>query len=718
MASHYTDSSIQAHSVPIMQACTGIKVLNPSEANYLEDFLKRKIPPMPTKFPATLMVEHYIDIQGSPSIRQAYRRLSPKVEESLRESAQKLEAEGIIRPSESEWCNPVVMIRKPDGDYRLCIDFRKLNEVAKKDAYLMRNINTILDKLSSARYISEIDLSQAFHQIPLSNECKEFTAFPVPDMETYHYNRIPFGLSGAPATFQRLLDLLITPEFEPHAFSYMDDIVVVSETFEDHIYWLENVLDAIVNAGLMANSDKSELGCSRVRYLRYLVDKTGMHPDPEKIKPITSYPAPAPTTLRKLRRILGMVSWYRRFIKDFGQKAEPLHRLLKKIGDASNTDLGAVLTQVQDGVEYVIAFASRSMQGAEKNYTVTEQECLAVVWTVKKFRPYLEGYHFMVKHRKGAFHHVPNALSRMYDPDSGVVCAIDKTDDLWYTRRTKLVQEIPYQFPHWKLKRAALVGGSSGHNGWGTPDVLFTDNGIEFVNTLISKAASKLGIRHSTTPPYHAQANPVEKVNRVLKTMISSFVESDHRSWDKHLPDLRFAYNMVVHSSTRVSPALLKYGREARLVKALRRQEESVQGYISNITSSLRNQNEAGIIEKAHIKDLKHYRPIDPSLINEAPFSQRENEEENPDVSSENGAGTSKETGPLLSSSITKIPSNQLFILLPVELGTLRPKESLLHACLNLPRSPIQIDKGPESGTSETHLPRKTAQAPKANSQR
>ena len=195
---------------------------------------------------------------------------------------------------------------------------------------------------------------------------------------------------------------------------------------------MERVLDAILKAGLTVNREKSEFGCSQVRYLGYLVGRTGMHPDPEKVEPITIYPAS--NTLRNLRRFLGMVSWYRRFIKDFAAKAEPLYRLLKKNRrytwdneqeqafqklknalitaptlskpdfslpfvlqtDASSTGLGAVLTQVQNGEENVIAFASRSMQRAEKNYAVTEQECLAVIWAVEKFRPYLEGYHFTV----------------------------------------------------------------------------------------------------------------------------------------------------------------------------------------------------------------------------------------------------------------------------------------------------------------------------------
>ena len=318
----------RANKAPSNRACAGLTELHESEARYLEDFLSKKIPPMPTRLPATNLTKHTIDVQGHQPIKQCHRRLSPKVEEAFREAAQKLEDEGIIGPSGSEWCNPVVMVRKSDGGHRLCIDFRKLNEVAKKDAYPMKNISEILDKLSSAKYISKIDLSEAFHQIPLAEESKELTAFPVPGKGLFHHNRMPFGLSGAPARFQRLLDRLITPEFEPHAFAYLDDIIVVSETFKEHTYWLERVLDAILKAGLTVNREKSEFGCSQVRYLGYLVDRTGMHPDPEKVEPIISYPAP--NTLRKLRRFLGMVSWYRKFLKDFAAKAEPLYRLLKK----------------------------------------------------------------------------------------------------------------------------------------------------------------------------------------------------------------------------------------------------------------------------------------------------------------------------------------------------------------------------------------------------
>ena len=167
------------------------------------------------------------------------------------------------------------MVKKADGGYRLCIDFRKLNDVAKKDAYPMRNMSDILDKLRSARYISKIDLSQAFHQIPLSEDSKQYTAFTVPGKGLFQYKRMPFELSGSPAFFQRLLDRLITPEFKPYAFAYLDGIILVGESFEDHMDWLEKVLEVIVKSGLTINREKSEFCANQVRYLGYLVDQQG-----------------------------------------------------------------------------------------------------------------------------------------------------------------------------------------------------------------------------------------------------------------------------------------------------------------------------------------------------------------------------------------------------------------------------------------------------------
>jgi len=220
------------------------------------------------------------------------------------------------------------MICKPNEAYRFCLDFRKLNSVSKKDAYPLPYMNAILDKLRSSRYISTIDLSQAYFQIPLEKNSRELTAFTVPGRKLFHFTRMPYGLTGAPATFQRLLDKLIGPEMEPHAFAYLDDIVVVTPTFEEHLEWLRRVLNRIREAGLTINPDKSKFCRSSVKYLGFLVQKEGLKVDPDKTVAILHYPPPR--NIRQLRRFIGMASWYCRFILQCTARLEPLTRLLKK----------------------------------------------------------------------------------------------------------------------------------------------------------------------------------------------------------------------------------------------------------------------------------------------------------------------------------------------------------------------------------------------------
>ena len=322
-------------------------------------------------------------------------------------------AEGVIKESFSEWSTPIVMAKKANGGYRLCLDFRKLNAVSKKDAYPIPYMSDILKQLKASKYISTTDLSSAFNPIPLDEACQEYTAFTVPGRGLFQFVRMPFGLSNAPATFQRLIDRVIGPELRPHAFCYLDDIIVVTETFEEHLKWLEAALDKTTQANLTVNPEKCEFCRSEVKYLGYVVNRKGLSVNPEKTEPILSYPDPK--NIKQLRRFIGLASWYRRFIPDFAVVAEPLTRLfrsnvkwhwgeeqqqaldsLKRAltsapilafpsfkdivanpfhlqTDASNTGLGVVLTQVQDGEERVISFASRTLLSAERNYSVTER---------------------------------------------------------------------------------------------------------------------------------------------------------------------------------------------------------------------------------------------------------------------------------------------------------------------------------------------------------
>lgn len=302
----------------------------------------------------------------------------------------------VIEPCKSAWSTPIVMHRKPDGSYRFCLDFRKVNEVSDKDAYPLPRMEYTLDRLRGARYISNIDLSQAYHQIPLDENSKEITAFTVPGMGLYQFTRMPYGLCNAPATFQRLLDNLIGPELDPNSFVYLDDIIVVSTTFDEHLHWLKVVLDRIKEAGLVINKDKSNFCQSEVKYLGFIVDRDGLRVDPSKIAPIMGYPTP--TNKKGVQRFLGMAGWYRRFILNFALIAA-LHTLHKISGlksdwewgdpqneafeilkgklssapvvsypdfkrpfilytDASDKGLGAVLHQDIDGAEHLIACAS------------------------------------------------------------------------------------------------------------------------------------------------------------------------------------------------------------------------------------------------------------------------------------------------------------------------------------------------------------------------
>ena len=201
-----------------------------------------------------------------------------------RQVREMLEA-GIIVKSASEWSSPVVMQRKANHTYRFCIDYRKLNAVTKASAYPLPHMDAIFRKLQDAHYISTIDLSSAYQQIPLRKETQVITAFTVPGMGHFEFTRMPYGLVGGPATFRELSDRTIGPEMEPNAFSYLDDIIIGTETFKEHLKWLSHVLQRIKDAGLTFCR-------SEVKFLGVLVNRDGSKPDPDKIAPILEYPAP------------------------------------------------------------------------------------------------------------------------------------------------------------------------------------------------------------------------------------------------------------------------------------------------------------------------------------------------------------------------------------------------------------------------------------------
>ena len=287
------------------ESLNGLMELSPSEKAELDEFLKRELPPVPTKPGLTHLVEHHIDVNGHPAIRQKNYPVSKAVEEAMHKEVDRMLADGIIEPSSSDWSSPIVMIKKNDK-YRFCLDFRKVNSVTKKDAYPVPHLQVLLGRLRDAKLITTLDLNKAFHQIKLTESSKEITGFTIQNKGLFHFKRLPFGLCNAPSSFQRLIDKVIGPDMAPHVYAYLDDIIIISDDFQSHLYWLKRVLDKLKEAGLTINADKSHFCTTEVKYLGFLINEDGLKTDPDKIAPIKEYPAPR--TLKQVRRLIGMAS--------------------------------------------------------------------------------------------------------------------------------------------------------------------------------------------------------------------------------------------------------------------------------------------------------------------------------------------------------------------------------------------------------------------------
>jgi hypothetical protein len=273
-------------------------------------------------------VEHIIDVGDSKPIKQRYYPVSPYVQKLIDDEVEKMLALGVIEPSRSAWSSPVVMVKKPNGAYRFCIDFRKINQVSKRDAYPLPYVNSILTRLHNARYFSSIDVKSAYWQIPLSEASKEITAFTVPGKGLFQFTRMPFGLHTAPATWQRFVDTVIGADLEPLVFVYLDDVIVATPDFHQHLDVLEKVLTRLTNAGLTMNRKKCEFLKDELRYLGHIVDSRGVRTDPSKIECMLNYPRP--TSVKELRRFVGLISWYRKFVRNFSTIVYPLTRLTRK----------------------------------------------------------------------------------------------------------------------------------------------------------------------------------------------------------------------------------------------------------------------------------------------------------------------------------------------------------------------------------------------------
>ncbi|XP_046393726.1 uncharacterized protein LOC124161448 [Ischnura elegans] len=325
--------------------------------------------------------------------------------------------------------------RKEDASgkqkWRIVVDYRKLNDVTVGDAFPLPLITEILDQLGKARYFSTLDLASGYHQIPKAKDDQHKTAFSTFQGHS-QFKRMPFGLKGAPATFQRLMNTVLSGLQGLRCFVYLDNIVIFGNDFHSHNDRSKEVFGRLREYGLKLQPEKCEFLRTEVNYLGHVISEEGVKPDPGKVEMIHKFPRPKNT--KQLQSFLGLAGYYRRFIHNFSQIARPLHELLKKNAefewkgeqeeafqnlkeilmtepilqypdfsrpfllttDASNKALGAILSQGTPGKDLPIAYASRALNKAEKNYSTIEKELLAIVWGTQYFRPYLYGRKFTI----------------------------------------------------------------------------------------------------------------------------------------------------------------------------------------------------------------------------------------------------------------------------------------------------------------------------------
>lgn len=370
-----------------------------------------------------------------PIYNKSYRY--PEVHKKEVESQiQKMLAQNIIRPSISPWSSPIwVVPKKLDASgkkkWRIVIDYRKLNFKTIGDAYPIPNIIDLLDKLGRCLYFTTLDLQSGFHQIEMDPEDISKTAFNCAGLGHFEFLRMPFGLKNAPSTFERCMENVLRGL--KNCAVYMDDIIVFSTSLQEHILALKEVFERLRSANFKLQLDKSEFLKKEVNYLGHTVTPDGVKPNPDKVIAIQKFPLPQNT--KQLKGFLGLLGYYRRFIKDFARLTKPLTKCLKKDAtinikdpeyvscfnmcrnllmnepilrypdfseqfilttDASNFAIGGVLSQGTPGKDLPVAYCSRTLNQSEIGYSTIEKELLAIVYSTKYFRPYLYGRKFKI----------------------------------------------------------------------------------------------------------------------------------------------------------------------------------------------------------------------------------------------------------------------------------------------------------------------------------
>ena len=366
-----------------------------------------------------------IELVDNVPVRSPPYRCAPPKTAIFREMVRELLEQVVVRESKSPYSSPAFLVPKKDGGFRMVVDYRKVNNKVVFDSYTMPTIEEALDQFGGAVVFSVLDLNSAYYQIPLSERSRRVTAFCTP-VGLFEFNKLPMGISVGCQGLSRVIDEMFADLKGRYIFNFFDDLVVYSASLKEHREHVREVLRRLQRGGFTLNPEKVVFEANQIKYLGHLISSRGVSILPDRVQAIEQYPPP--TNLRGLRRFMGMVGFYARFIPGYSEVAVALHNLTKKgvpfvwgesqqkaferlkralceapvlqvpdfsqdfvlATDASDVAVSAVLQQKVDGSPAPIAYYSRVLAPAEWAYSTYEKECLGVLFGCEKYRTYLE----------------------------------------------------------------------------------------------------------------------------------------------------------------------------------------------------------------------------------------------------------------------------------------------------------------------------------------
>ncbi|GJR71970.1 putative reverse transcriptase domain-containing protein [Tanacetum coccineum] len=592
---------------------TSKKVEDRSEEKRLEDvpivreFLEVFLEDLPGLPPAR-QVEFQIDlVPGAAPVARAPYRLAPAEMQELSTQLQELSDKGFIRPSSSPWGAPVLFVKKKDGSFRMCIDYRELNKLTVKNRYPLLRIDDLFDQLQGSRVYSKIDLRSGYHQLRVHEEDILKTAFRT-RYGHYEFQVMPFGLTNAPTIFMDLMNRVCKPYLDRFVIVFIDDILIYSKSRKEHEGHLKLILNLLKKEELYAKFSKCEFWLSKVQFLGHVIDSEGIHVDPAKIEAIKDWASPKTPT--EIRQFLGLAGYYRRFIEGFSKIARPMTKLTQKSMKFEWGEKAEAAFQLlkqnnvcPENVEDIICKrGADALDRKGKKQAATRQDYAMSRYKSKKYSIHpgsdkmyqdLKKLYWWPNMKAEIATYVSKCLTCAkvkieYQKPSGLlvqpeipqwkwenitmdfVTKLPRTaagqDTIWVIvdRLTKSAHFLPMREDDTleKLTRQYLKEVVSKH---GVPVSIISDRDGKFTSHFWKSLHKALGTRLDMSTAYHPETDgQSERTIQTLEDMLRACVLDFGKGWDKHLPLVEFSYNNSYHTSIKAAPFEALYGRKCR----------------------------------------------------------------------------------------------------------------------------------------------------------